>query len=583
MASSDMLTGKELLCGETLPEGKSISLAESGISISRNDIASGVHVFIPHDVYNQTHVVSQIGLKDIWMGIDPGSHNRWHHSRGAYTVAQIWLKLLYEGKRIPPHMRAEPYPDYQTARVLVGDSLLLHDYGHLFFSHLLEEALAGINWVPSSPGIRSLEYTVLKDRLSPSGNLAQAIQGRLGNGRFTPEEELKAITNLIYGWSGMPWLQAVVNGPIDADKIDYLRRDESFLRKASYPVRTRLHFGPTDDVPSKLPWLDQFLSEQYVNHAGFLCLPGRSGLAAADLWRERIFLYDRFYLAPAIRAAERIALEIIQGFLIRWVMSRPFSDRVSKQEKIEGKLGSVKPADLMEKISSLAAPNLSIEVVSTKYQIVVQLLTRLASVPEFNATDRLDWECFSFMRDTFLSDEKLATLDPRYKKALSIACDKLNQLGPDSKSLRLEEFAKHSIVGSPLQFPRQDVATIRKLVRPLQHQYGNDVLIDVVAVPMVIAAAAAPGANIEALGATKRFSGLLVPKGKVENWQPSSRELCPLNEQQVQALERPFGRLIVVALDDSRKSRNSYVFDRVVAELYHSGIHLNEVSSWPIS
>jgi hypothetical protein len=85
------------------------------------------------------------------------------------------------------------------------------------------------------------------------------------------------------------------------------------------------------DKQGFMPWFSDFLSEQYVNHAGILCLPGKSALAAADMWRDRIFLYDRFYLAPAIRAADRIVLEILQHFLIRSVISRGFAEKVTTE------------------------------------------------------------------------------------------------------------------------------------------------------------------------------------------------------------------------------------------------------------
>lgn len=571
-----MLTGSDLVCTKTIPEGKKVVLDNNGISFTRDDIISP-NISIPErELRDYVKVVSQIGLKDVWMGQKPGSHNRWEHSVGAQTIAQIWVKVLFDDNRIPIHLTKTPYPDYATSSMLLGYSLLLHDYGHLFFSHLLEEALSGINWVPKLPGVQSLEYRVLNDRLSPSGSLAQAIRPSLALSNFTEDEALNAIKNLIYGWSGMPWLQMMVNSPIDADKIDYLRGDGSFLNRIGYPVCTRLHFGPTSGDTCKLPWLDQFLAEQYVNHAGYLCLPGRSAIAAADLWRERIFLYDRFYLAPAIRSAERIALEIIQGFLIRWVMSRPFLTSVSMDARVADAFTVAPPVDLMENIAAIDNKERVLDTVVAKYKAVVSLLTTLAS--KFGQKEDRDWECFEFMQDALLSK---ADLDSQYRKSLRTACEALKELKEGHNSTQIEEFAKHAIVRQPIQFPGNQGLEVTNLIRPLQHQFGNEVLIDIITIPQVINIPGMPGDGLVRSKSHKRFSNLLVPRGNVEDWQPGSVELVPLKKEQLKAIERPFGRFMVIALNQSNKTRNYYIFDRIISELRQKRIYMQEVPIWP--
>src|SRR6185295_14633460 len=90
-----------------------------------------------------------------------------------------------------------------------------------------------------------LEYTVLRDRLT-TDPLAREIQDAIKHA-YSPtvppaikDDPIKAVIQLTHGWCGMPWLQSIVNSAIDADKIDYLRRDQQFLQKSGFPIQTRL-------------------------------------------------------------------------------------------------------------------------------------------------------------------------------------------------------------------------------------------------------------------------------------------------------------------------------------------------------
>jgi len=579
------ISHKKLVCEQTIPENTKLELFGGQLMIDREEFEN-LPVSIPGDMVDRMERVSQIGLKNIWLGSRPDSHVRWEHARGTYTVGLIWLKFLYEHQRIPQRLQQSPFLDYRTAQILVGYSLLLHDYGHLFFSHLLDEVLQSINWIPSAPGVRSLEYRVLLDRLNSNGDLDLAFRQSLPATSHQALDPRRSVSNLMFGWAGTPWLQSIVNGPVDADKIDYLRRDQAFLERAGYPVHSRLNFGPTLPNHPTLPWMEQFLSEQFVNHFGFLCLPGRSALAAADLWRERMFLYERFYLAPAVRVAERIVMEIIQGFLIRYVMSSGFSlsTRRFLADMLKGDRELNLPGDFAEKIHSLtySAPDVLIDVVEVKYQIVVELLTKLAGF--IGGTGVRDWECLKLMRDSFCRppDDRdgtpsLPLLDKRYLDFVTRACKTLDQL--KDGTVKLDEVADDAIVRHPLQFLKADLPKVRNVVRSFQHQFMVDALIDVVVMPSVLSIPSAPDRHDDS-ARPPAFAGLLVPKGDVASWGPGSTQLVPLDPSQLKELERPFGRITVIAFDDTTdKSRREYIFDRLLATLSQEGIAIQEVSA----
>jgi HD superfamily phosphohydrolase len=556
----------ELLCPDTFPENTELSfrLSSGPITIKRVAIEN-IPIEISGDVALRMERVSQIGLKNAYLHLDPGRHVRWAHARGAFTVGSMWLISLYEGGRLPSKLKALPYPSFETAQITVGYALLLHDYGHLFFSHLLEEALRDINWVPTDHGITSLEYTVLRNRLyeKDQSEILPSIERsfRMRSISSAYSSPLDLVFSLMQGRSGIGWLQAIVNSPIDADKIDYIRRDQDvIMQHPSFPIRTRLNFGPSE---GHLPWFEEFISEQYVNHAGFLCLPGRSALAAGDLWRERLFLYERFYLAPSIRAADRMALELIQQFLIRCVVSEEFGsilrepgflrkfNRNAETSELQAALRNVRT--LSDAVSTGIAGH-QIDVVKVKYDIVTAVLADLSS-PFGSGSDR-DWECLEFMAAAL---QEQLPMDTSYSELLQRAWNWLTGLKDGTK--KLDEFARECIIGS-IEFRRTDEPAVKELFRAFQHEHCADLLVDISVVPKPLSIPFAPSSRG---GESETFAGILVPKGPIERWTSRSHDLQPLTPAATRSLERPHGTVLLLSPKNISRARKLYLMDRALA------------------
>lgn len=569
-----MRRGTDLLCDKTWHAPPELLLPGCEHPFKKRDL-EGLGISIPSQVAERMEHVSQIGLKNKYLGEDPVDHNRWSHVKGVYTTGMIWLHRLYDGNSIPAHLMRPPLLNYDCVRSVVGYSLLLHDYGHLPFSHLLEEALHTIHWVPADSGQNSLEYTVLRDRLKEEPGISDLIRSTIAAslGASAPEElrsdPLGLILQLTHGWCGMPWLQAIVNGPIDADKIDYLRRDQTVLHEAGFPVHTRLPLF-AESPKESMAWFDEFLSEQYVNHAGLLCLQGRSALAAIDLWRERLVLYDRFYLSPMVRAADRITLEIVQQFLIRSVMSARFASKITSDSRLHMKVNEerIDVRDLGEIITGDGGSSLRpINIVDVKYRAVTRLLNRLSTI--FGSTGLRDWECFAFMKDLVLSEERTNT---RYRDMLRIAVDSLAGL----KNVEdLRSFAESSIICAPVQFGREHAETVKEIARTFQQQYFADVLIDVQAIPSALSTPPPPRQTPRAH--KPEISQLLVPRGPVERWSSGSRSLEPLTAEKVRSLELPVARALILCPSGRNRAKGQYVYDRFKAELKQRQIVLEEV------
>ncbi len=567
---------RNLLCHQTIPDTLVFTTNKSEFQISRDDLQE-LPVSVPANVKQAMEHVSQLGIKNKFLGVNPDSHVRWNHACGVYTVGSIWLRSLYIDNRVPKRFTRSPFLEEKATCSLVGYALILHDYGHLFFSHLLEEALQSINWVPTRGASASLEYQVLSDRLASDETKKEVlacISDSMSGCSFdaTANDVLDQILRLAFGWAGPPWTQAIVNGPLDADKIDYIRRDQHFLTTAGYPIQTHLNFGPCRNSrhQSTLPWLNEFLADQYVNHAGYLCLPGRSSVAAVDLWQERIWLYDRFYLAPAIRAGERIALEIIQHFLIRCVMSLKFAQRVMLDPLVQRHFDSNEIKGLSERMRiSHSSIGCNSDVIEAKYQSVVHILSTLGRV--FGAKDRRDWECLEFMERMVSESRQLG--HPYYvliKESWKHLCDLA-----DSK-IDLRRFASECIVGAPIEFPKARLKKLRESLRAFQHRYSGDVLIDTVSLPGVLSLPVIPG---ESNSRTKDmpFSGILVPKGTVAKWGHNSRQLEPLTREKVAGLDRGLARITVVAPGRVKNARSLYVFDQLLALLRQEDVPFEEV------
>jgi hypothetical protein len=280
------------------------------------------------------------------------------------------------------------------------------------------------------------------------------------------------------------------------------------------------------------------------------------------MWRERIFLYDRFYLAPAIRAADRVVLEILQHFLIRSVISTRFADKIrTKNVSLNSENETFQTlAESMEQNSS------PIDVRERKYEACRILLEGMTL--NFGKMGRRDFDLLAFMEELL---NKWPHIDDKYCRFLHSMYLSLTKLREGSD---LKKYANDHIVQRPLQFPREYTQDIRELARSLQHQYYQDVLIDVCVLPNVLSSS--PFQAPIGSDASKRFMQLLVPKGDVSKWGPGSRNLEPLNPSKVKELELPYGRVMILS-ENKNLARSKYIFDQLLGAIQSSGIPIEEV------
>lgn len=198
--------------------------------------------------------VKQLGTA--YLVYPSAQHTRFEHSLGVAAAAhRILDALARRGHRISDRTRA-----------LVGAAAILHDVTHVPFGHTLEDERR------------------LFPRHDKGGRLARLLEGSLGEGlaRLGVREEVAALLGAAPP-RHPPWLMEVVASTIDADLLDYLRRDAYFCGlAATYDARVLRYFDLAD---------------------GHLALHmARHGMDRPDAWSEvvallrmRYFLTERVY------------------------------------------------------------------------------------------------------------------------------------------------------------------------------------------------------------------------------------------------------------------------------------------------
>lgn len=490
---------------------------------------------VPSAIKTRLSTSAQLAIDNMVIAGEPGTHDRWHHSLGAGAVGLVWYKRLADFLNLDGARR-------KNDELMLAVSLALHDYGHLPFSHLSEQVIEEINWRPRIHSQFGSEVNVLAGRLSAATHLEE----KKVLAAFLSKFELKAalprggavpvLLRLISGAYARPYLAAIVNSPVDADKIDYLIRDVYELgRRGDLGFQSRLPHQSCKE------WLAEFLADQTVNGAGLLCLNGRSAMAARDLLEERMFLYRSLYRSPEVRGAERIAIEFVRQYAIARVWEEMAEDPSWMRGRIDGDLRSIK--------------NLFLQKV---------LLSGYDTYSE-----EKEWKFLVDIVEWVLKRPK----DSEYVKLLE-ACWSLMARMKEGRSLRFLRglLRQGFLVGTPFYFQREDLHRLRRIIRPLQHQYCCDVLFDLVALPRYLSDPSA--LTLKLWGSRRSVCGcnILVPEGRAENWGYGAEAKVPLQEE---AFDTGRASCCMVYVYDpflGRRPQAFYAYDKFLALCKSEGI-----------
>ena len=206
--------------------------------------------------------IRQLGMASLaYPGAD---HSRYSHSLGVMQTARRMLGRL-----------ADEVDVTQADRLVVLAAALLHDLGHGPFSHVFER-VTGIHH-------ERLTGRVIND---PASEVHQILIRR----DVTLPERVVGLLNA----SEPTWQKDVLSSQLDADRLDYLLRDNH---------HTGSRYGGYD-----LTWLIQTLT---VSHGRLAVLPKGQSAVEAYLM-ARYHMYKNVYFHKVVRAAEGMVTLILR-------------------------------------------------------------------------------------------------------------------------------------------------------------------------------------------------------------------------------------------------------------------------------
>ena len=241
------------------------------------------------------HSIHQLGLAYL---VYPGAnHTRFEHSLGTFAVA----------RKICASLRLDP----QESR-LVECAAFLHDVGHLPYSHTLEFVLHGQFGIDHAEISRRLirgEDTVLSDsdkrilgefptlpEILESGGVDPKGVAALLEGRFqapAPQKTFSRQRGQTH-FNARRYLSQIISGPVDADQLDYLKRDSHY---------TGVAYGVID--------LDRLLATLQVFNGDLVIDKG--GLSAAEgMLVARALMFSSVYLHKTVRISELMLAKAVE-------------------------------------------------------------------------------------------------------------------------------------------------------------------------------------------------------------------------------------------------------------------------------
>jgi HD superfamily phosphohydrolase len=282
---------------------KNESLKKPPLNFNEEELTS---LFDRLDFIQNLTKVSQIGLKGFWKNASKKEieNNRWEHSKQVARIAlEYYNKLMKKKLEKEKNVKEE---------VLVYVSGLLHDCGHLPFSHLLEEVFLELSWkfecneTPFKHGhytsflIRDLFESDISDSSLEQNKIKSEIRKIITEDYGVDYED---IIKVIEGNYGVGYIDALINSEIDCDKIAYL-------------------FGDSKDADVKLilkpgEFLDDLIENAHITQENFIALDSESAWTAFRLLDERKRLYNELYFASDLRFLEAAVKFILTIYFVQ--------------------------------------------------------------------------------------------------------------------------------------------------------------------------------------------------------------------------------------------------------------------------
>ena len=264
-------------------------------------ITSLEHEVIKTRMFNRLRYVTQMSLA--YLTFSGAHHTRYEHSVGAMEIAyRVACKI--------PELRDHFKHNYDAAMQLLRLAALLHDVGHPPFSHAVE-------WVfKKNPSLSPMkEYShdkYTKHIIETDSKLSEVLGGFLAGKEYAPDYK-KAVSAVAIGdkesllnlrsdfLKSSAILLPILNGDVDADKIDYILRDYYYC---GFPTGV--------DIDEVVSAFSLGISSNSPERSELLIRPDRIG-AVETLLYTRLRLISTIHHETRSRIANQMLMRVVAG------------------------------------------------------------------------------------------------------------------------------------------------------------------------------------------------------------------------------------------------------------------------------
>ena len=238
----EKLTGTYNLSGKVPELNLHVQDTIQSSTVATTPFTKRVGELLSNPIVMRLGTVSQLGLLNL---IYPtATHSRLEHSIGTFSVLCRYIQALYNDPLNPLFRQIMSEEDLRASLL----SALLHDVGHFPLAHDLEEA------DPTSFKHEDVSYEILAE----NNSLVELLERDENEGGWgVPIQRvisiLRARPQILEGTMKDRILHSLIDGPIDADKVDYLMRDS---------IRLGLNYGRGMDLERLLRTLTIVFREQ---------------------------------------------------------------------------------------------------------------------------------------------------------------------------------------------------------------------------------------------------------------------------------------------------------------------------------
>ena len=205
----------------------------------------GTNIFYRHEVavldtplLQRLRYIRQTGLA--FLTFPSATHSRFEHTLGVTVLATRFARRINEsiarkegeGTQVPEEISDTPKGG-EMAEIRMA--ALLHDCGHAFLSHTSE------NIYDTHRDITELQnrdnrfakcepHEILSYLIVRSASFEEFFKDNVLN-RYSVDMKLDTVANMIIGYihdRNRAFITQIINGPFDADKLDYIARDGYF-------------------------------------------------------------------------------------------------------------------------------------------------------------------------------------------------------------------------------------------------------------------------------------------------------------------------------------------------------------------